>query len=105
MPQQAQAQTPQQPITLFILAVTLDEANLLIQALDELPGKLSRPLSQKLIMQSNQQPQLIAEITAQHQAAQQAQQAQAAATETAVETNEKVEEAPPIVRKFKNRLQ
>ncbi len=91
-------QTQQQTTPQFILVVSLEEANTIIQALDELPGKLSRPISQKLIAQSNQQPDLMAQIATQHQQ-QAAQQEQIAAAPDAEA------EETPVARAFKNKKQ
>lgn len=67
-PQQAPQQVPQQQQVepSFIFIVTQSEAETIVRALDELPGKHSRPVTQKLSIQSQQQLQLIADIAAHH---------------------------------------
>lgn len=66
-PQQAPQQVPQQQVEpSFIFIVTQSEAETIVRALDELPGKHSRPITQKLSIQSQQQLQLIADIAAHH---------------------------------------
>lgn len=72
MSEQATAPAPtpveqQQPAISFVFVITQAEANVIVQALDELPGKLGRPITQKMIMQSNQQPDLITNVIEQFQ--------------------------------------
>lgn len=65
--QQSSPQPKMEPALIFV--ITNSEAEILIRGLDELPGKESRPLTQKLSIQAQlqQQLQLIADIAAHYE--------------------------------------